>query len=250
MSSRPSARSRSSGSTWPYLLVTVPMLVARLRRRWSPERLDPAGGGRLFSMGRLGLPINAIASLWGVCLVVNISWPRPEIYGRDLGPVRGAHTRWVCSPRAGSITRSSSAGGPGHPGRAQAGPLADGPPSASARPIEGTGSAASRPMNESRALLAGPFLVWCAAAGRSTGRGRSNHPASATYGGSGHGQAPGAEASQDQGEGPRASGAGDPPEGPGLVRPRLHGSGTGGVGIIAVLLVRGAARPTSARRSC
>jgi urea carboxylase system permease len=66
-----------------YLLVTLPMLVARLRRRWRPERLNPSGGGRLFSMGRLGLPINAIAAVWGILLVINISWPRPEIYGPD-----------------------------------------------------------------------------------------------------------------------------------------------------------------------
>ena len=66
-----------------YLLVTLPMLVARLRGRWNPERLDPAGGGRLFSMGRLGLPVNAIASVWGLFIVLNISWPRTEIYGPD-----------------------------------------------------------------------------------------------------------------------------------------------------------------------
>jgi urea carboxylase system permease len=66
-----------------YLLVTLPMLLARLRRRWNPGRQDPTGGGRLFSMGRLGLPINAIASAWGLFLVLNISWPRVEIYGPD-----------------------------------------------------------------------------------------------------------------------------------------------------------------------
>ncbi len=66
-----------------YLLVTLPMLVARLRRRWRPDRLDPSGGGRLFSMGRLGLPINAIAVAWGILVVINIAWPRAEIYGPD-----------------------------------------------------------------------------------------------------------------------------------------------------------------------
>jgi amino acid transporter len=66
-----------------YLLVTLPMLVARLRGRWNPERLDPAGGGRLFSMGRLGLPINAMATAWGLFIVLNVSWPRTEIYGPD-----------------------------------------------------------------------------------------------------------------------------------------------------------------------
>jgi urea carboxylase system permease len=66
-----------------YLLVTLPMLIARLQRRWNPERLDPAEGRRLFSMGRFGLPINAIAVTWGLVLVLNIAWPRPEVYGSD-----------------------------------------------------------------------------------------------------------------------------------------------------------------------
>ncbi len=65
-----------------YLLVTLPMLVVRLRRRWDPEAWDPTDS-RLFSMGRLGLPINAIASAWSLFVVVNVSWPRTEIYGPD-----------------------------------------------------------------------------------------------------------------------------------------------------------------------
>ncbi len=34
-----------------------------------------------FSLGRWGLPVNAIAVVWGLFVVVNISWPRAEIYG-------------------------------------------------------------------------------------------------------------------------------------------------------------------------
>jgi amino acid transporter len=66
-----------------YLLVTLPMLVARMRGRWNPERRDPSGGRKLFSMDPLGLPINALASAWGLFVVLNISWPRTEIYGPD-----------------------------------------------------------------------------------------------------------------------------------------------------------------------
>jgi amino acid transporter len=79
-----------------YLLVTGPMLVARLRRRGDtglPPEGGPSTGGKpaprgprgrgLFSMGRLGLPVNALAVAWGLFLIVNISWPRPEIYGSD-----------------------------------------------------------------------------------------------------------------------------------------------------------------------
>jgi hypothetical protein len=65
-----------------YLLVTLPMLVARLRRRNRPVPRGPDEPG-LFSMGRLGLPVNAIAVAWGCLVVLNIGWPRPEIYGSD-----------------------------------------------------------------------------------------------------------------------------------------------------------------------
>jgi len=63
-----------------YLLVTLPMLVGRIRGLARPEPRDPSGA-RLFSMGRLGLPVNAIAAIWGVAVVVNVSWPRAMVYG-------------------------------------------------------------------------------------------------------------------------------------------------------------------------
>jgi hypothetical protein len=72
-----------------YLMVTFPMLVARFRRgRPRAAQLavqDEAGGDvqRLFSMGRFGLPINVIAVVWGVFVVMNIGWPRIQIYGPD-----------------------------------------------------------------------------------------------------------------------------------------------------------------------
>jgi urea carboxylase system permease len=58
-----------------YLLVSVPMLVQRLRGKWSPGR----EGGR-FSLGRFGLPVNILAVLWGVGMTVNLAWPRQEVY--------------------------------------------------------------------------------------------------------------------------------------------------------------------------
>jgi urea carboxylase system permease len=58
-----------------YLLVSVPMLVQRLRGKWSPGRQD----GR-FSLGRFGLPVNILAVLWGVGMTVNLAWPRQEVY--------------------------------------------------------------------------------------------------------------------------------------------------------------------------
>jgi amino acid transporter len=58
-----------------YLLVTASLLVRRLRG-W------PARGGssarEVFTLGRWGLPINAGAVLFGVFVIVNMSWPRPD----------------------------------------------------------------------------------------------------------------------------------------------------------------------------
>ncbi|RFC76337.1 APC family permease [Streptomyces sp. AcE210] len=57
-----------------YLLVTGPMLVARLRGKW-----QPAGDGK-FSLGRWGLPVNIIAVLWGGAMTLNLIWPRAAVY--------------------------------------------------------------------------------------------------------------------------------------------------------------------------
>jgi len=79
-----------------YILVTIPLLVARLRRGAFLTFVNPSDGPnprsagpgdldhlarRYFSLGRWGLPVNAMAVLWGLFVIINISWPRPEIYG-------------------------------------------------------------------------------------------------------------------------------------------------------------------------
>jgi urea carboxylase system permease len=75
-----------------YLLVTFPLLASRFRRKGASAQTAtnaglPDGGEadettpRLFSMGRFGLPINLIAVVWGLFVVINIGWPRAEIYG-------------------------------------------------------------------------------------------------------------------------------------------------------------------------
>lgn len=56
-----------------YLLVTGPMLVARLRGRWAPDRSH-------FSLGRWGPLVNVLAVLWGAAMAINLGWPRREIY--------------------------------------------------------------------------------------------------------------------------------------------------------------------------
>ncbi|HWC78334.1 MAG TPA: amino acid permease [Pseudonocardiaceae bacterium] len=62
----------------PYLMVTAPMLVRRLRGSWPrPEH------GPYFSLGRWGLAVNAFAVLYGAAMIVNLAWPRPAVYGND-----------------------------------------------------------------------------------------------------------------------------------------------------------------------
>jgi amino acid transporter len=53
-----------------YLLVTVPMLLARLRGQWRSE--DAAPG--YFT------PVNAAAVVWGLFMTINLIWPRQSIY--------------------------------------------------------------------------------------------------------------------------------------------------------------------------
>jgi len=64
-----------------YLLVTVPLLWQRLRRH--PELSVPQVG--YFSLGRWGLPVNVVAVVFGVFLLVDVAWPRPEVYDPDGG---------------------------------------------------------------------------------------------------------------------------------------------------------------------
>lgn len=69
-----------------YLLVTLPMLVQRLRGRW-----HGAGPGR-FSLGSFGLPVNLLAVLWGTAMTINLMWPRAAVYNAS-GPQHW-YLRW------------------------------------------------------------------------------------------------------------------------------------------------------------
>jgi urea carboxylase system permease len=62
----------------PYLMVTVPMLVKRLRGEWPKPDHGPH-----FSLGRRGLPVNIFAVVYGVAMTVNLALPRAEVYGSD-----------------------------------------------------------------------------------------------------------------------------------------------------------------------
>jgi urea carboxylase system permease len=76
-----------------YLLTTAPLLVARLR--------GPADGDSY--LGRWGLPVNALAVVWGVVLVVNIGWPRAQFYGETWYQRYGAPLYTVVLLTAGLI---------------------------------------------------------------------------------------------------------------------------------------------------
>jgi urea carboxylase system permease len=56
-----------------YLLVTVPMLIQRLKGTWAPQP------GR-FSLGAFGLPVNLLAVAYGFLQMVNLAWPRAAVY--------------------------------------------------------------------------------------------------------------------------------------------------------------------------
>jgi urea carboxylase system permease len=62
----------------PYLMVTAPMLLRRLRGRW-----PSADHGPYFRMGRMGTVVNAFAVLYGLAMTVNLLWPRAAVYGSD-----------------------------------------------------------------------------------------------------------------------------------------------------------------------
>lgn len=65
-----------------YLGVTAPLLIARIRLRRAgglPTGVDE-DGKPLFTLGRWGVAVNAAAVLFQIVMIVNLLWPRPEIY--------------------------------------------------------------------------------------------------------------------------------------------------------------------------
>jgi amino acid transporter len=62
-----------------YLGVTVPLLVVRIKNRGLESGVDE-DGKPLFSLGRFGILINAAAIVYQVGMVINLAWPRKEIY--------------------------------------------------------------------------------------------------------------------------------------------------------------------------
>jgi len=55
------------------------------------EDFGMRGGRPAFSLGRFGLPVNVLAMLWSVFMVVNVGWPRTLIYGEANRFALGGH---------------------------------------------------------------------------------------------------------------------------------------------------------------
>ncbi|GAA4169689.1 APC family permease [Gryllotalpicola koreensis] len=74
-----------------YLGVTVPLLIERIREARGGGRVHGVDehGKPLFSLGRWGIAINALAIVYQVLMVVNLAWPRSAVY--DLT----GHTWWL-----------------------------------------------------------------------------------------------------------------------------------------------------------
>lgn len=64
-----------------YLGVTAPLLIERIRMRRAgiTSGVDEVGKP-LFSLGRWGIPINAVAVVFQIGMTINLIWPRAEIY--------------------------------------------------------------------------------------------------------------------------------------------------------------------------
>ena len=63
-----------------YMMVTVPLLIQRLKGWPRGGVQKDSDGEKLFTLGRLGLPVNIAAVLYGGLMVINLSWPRAEIF--------------------------------------------------------------------------------------------------------------------------------------------------------------------------
>jgi hypothetical protein len=60
-----------------YLCVTGPLLIAR-RGRWPTAEHGPYS-----SLSRWGLPVNVLAVAFQVFVLINLFWPRAQVYGGD-----------------------------------------------------------------------------------------------------------------------------------------------------------------------
>lgn len=65
-----------------YLGVTLPLLITRIKHRKTdhfPSGVDEDGAAQ-FSLGKWGIAINAVAVVFQIGMIVNLMWPRSEIF--------------------------------------------------------------------------------------------------------------------------------------------------------------------------
>jgi amino acid transporter len=62
-----------------YAMVTGPLLVRRVKGTFPGGGTDETGRP-LFSLGRWGVPVNALALTYGLFMTINLAWPRAEVY--------------------------------------------------------------------------------------------------------------------------------------------------------------------------
>jgi amino acid transporter len=94
-------------------LAYVIVAAAVLRRRfhgWPPRETND---GAYFSLGRFGVPVNIAALLWSVFMVVNIGWPRAQIYGAQwqhrFAPIILTTVLGVAAVVAGTLAKRRTA---------------------------------------------------------------------------------------------------------------------------------------------
>ncbi|HST86031.1 MAG TPA: amino acid permease [Kineosporiaceae bacterium] len=76
-----------------YLFVTIPLLLRRLKG-WPAglAEFTTDSGGKLFSLGRWGIAVNAGAVLYGLAMMTNLGWPRAAVYNPFDG---AAYLQWL-----------------------------------------------------------------------------------------------------------------------------------------------------------
>jgi urea carboxylase system permease len=65
-----------------YLMVTVPLLIQRLRK----HPVHSSGVPGYFSLGKWGLPVNIVAVVFGAVLMIDVGWPRAAVFNAGNGP--------------------------------------------------------------------------------------------------------------------------------------------------------------------
>ena len=70
-----------------YVLVCGPFALTRMRGKWK----EPGPG--YFSLRRWGLPVSIAAFAWGVFVIIDVAWPRPEVY--DATPPFAWYLQWA-----------------------------------------------------------------------------------------------------------------------------------------------------------